>query len=165
MRPSDQYCYLARAGFQRCHSYVDHFGTSVRSRPRSWLGSWRRRCGKASELPISHGAHLRGQQTTRPPPCAVGTGPTETVPDTDRWSSNPAHTGSRPARRPSPRRHTAGVRSRSASSRNRRRCANRAIRWHRPASNVRCSCGSPCGTACHLPRPGRSRCPAGSRDR
>ena len=48
------------------------------------------------------------------------------------------------------------ARSPLALARSRRRCASRAFRWRRPASNASRAPEIPCGRACRPPRPGRS---------
>lgn len=53
----------------------------------------------------------------------------------------------------------------SVSGRSRRRCASRATRWRRPASNAPPCYGIPNDKACLARNPGRLRCHADSRDR
>src|SRR6266567_2270448 len=92
---------------------------------------------------------------------SYGTWPTETVTDRDRWSSNPARRKSCPTRHPSRLRREATWQRRSNTERSRRRCASRALRWHRPTWTSPPCRESPHDTTCSASNPDTLRCPAG----
>src|SRR3989442_6529320 len=94
---------------------------------------------------------------------SYGTWPTETATDRDRWSSNPARRKSCPTRHPSRLRREATWRRRSNTARSRRRCASRALRWHRPKWIAPPCRDSPHDTTCSASNSDTLRCPAGFR--
>src|SRR5712691_9423418 len=87
----------------------------------------------------------------------------ETATGRDRWSSNPARRERRPVRHQSDLRREAIWRRRSNTAQSRRRCASRALRWHRPTWIAPPYRESPDDTTCSASNPDTLRCPAGSR--
>src|SRR6266853_2075210 len=94
---------------------------------------------------------------------SCGTWPTEIATGRDRWLSNPARRERRPVRHQSDLRREAIWRRRSNTARSRRRCASRALRWHRPTWIAPPYRESPNDTTCSASNPDTLRCPAGSR--